>query len=1123
MILDIDRWLCGIGLAQYAELFRANDIDGELLGRLTSDDLKEIGVASLGHRKQLLDAIAARGAVAGAPSPTPVAAIPTPAAERRQLTVMFVDLVGSTALSGRLDPEEMRDVLRAYQNTVAGEISRLEGFTAKLMGDGVLAYFGWPRTHEDEAERAVRAGLAVVAAVGRLPMAAGEPLSARVGIATGLVVVGDLVGEGAAQEQTVVGDTPNLAARLQGAAEPGRVVIAEATRRLLGDLFVLRALGAQTFKGVQEPTPAFEVLVERSLESRFAARQADGMAPIVGRDHELALLIERWRQAKSGEGQMVLLTGEAGIGKSRITEALVETVADEPHFLLRYQCSPYHADSALYPVIQQLTHAAGFAADDSGERRLDQLEVPARQGNRRYPRGGAADGGADGSRRDGPLRRADADAAAAPQPHARRPHRSADRARQPQARAVADRGRALDRSHDPGADRAGAGSASKSTRVLVLVTARPIFVASFGSHPVVTRLALNRLTRAAIQAIVARITRGKRLPEPLLDEIAARTDGVPLFVEEMTKAVIESGVLRESADAFHLDRPLSALAIPTTLHDSLMARLDRLQPVKEVAQTAAVIGRSFDHRTIAGLAALPEAELADAMHRLVEAELVFRRGTPPDATYLFKHALVRDAAYESLLKAKRITMHARLLDVLENGGDAPPEVKAQHAEAAGLGERALDYWEQAGTQALARPAYKEAIASLENGVRLCRGLGDDQQWKRREQGLHLQLGQALIASRGYQAPATLRAFERAMVLADEIGDVALQLPAAYGKWVGPYIVGTGSSELAQRYAVLAETQPETGPRLVGLRMLGLERFHEGRFKESLALMTQASDGYDPIQHRDLALRFGHDPRAASANYQAWNLWHLGFPDQAARKIEDSLRWTREVNHANTTGLVLCYGVNIAEHVAASARRVESAAREALRLAEDNSMALWHAFALIHLGWALSQQGTAPGLDEIEAGLREAHQLGAGRLEPFHLSLAADAYARAGRHDEARASIGKAFTALAHGRDVAFAAELHRVRAVLSLGGGAGERDAAEVDLRDALNIARQQEAPSLELRAARDLASMLAERGERHQAARAPRARLWRIHRGVRHGGPPGGQVATRRAAHLTTHFATAS
>jgi predicted ATPase len=471
------------------------------------------------------------------------------------------------------------------------------------------------------------------------------------------------------------------------------------------------------------------------------------------------------------------------------------------------------------------------------------------------------------------------------------------------------------------------------------------------------------------------------------------------------------------------------------------------------------------------------------LQQLLAAELVFRRGSPPDATYLFKHALVRDAAYESLLKAKRIALHARLLDVLEHQGDTAPEVKAQHAEAAGLDERALDYWEQAGIQALARPAYREAIASLENGVRVCGVLPDDLKWKRREQGLHLQLGQALIANQGYQAPTALRAFERAMVLADEIGDVSLQLPAAYGKWVAPYIVGTSSEELAQRYVALAEMQPETGPRLVGLRMLGLERFHAGHFKESLALMTKACDGYDPIAHRDLALRFGHDPRAASAHYQAWNLWLLGFPDQAVRRIEDGLRWAREVNHANTTGLVLCYGADVANIWLRRPDRVESSAREALRLAEDNSMALWHAFGLIHLGWALSQQGTAPGLDEIEVGLREAQQMGAGRLEPLHLSLAADAYARAGRPDEAQASIVKAFTALAHGRDLAFAAELHRTRAALSLRGGAEGRDSAEADLRRALDIGRQQEALSLELRAARDLASMLAERGERQRAA----------------------------------------
>ena len=391
-----------------------------------------------------------------------------------------------------------------------------------------------------------------------------------------------------------------------------------------------------------------------------------------------------------------------------------------------------------------------------------------------------------------------------------------------------------------------------------------------------------------------------------------------------------------------------------------MARLDRLQPVKQVAQTAAAIGREFDHATLAAVSPLPTPELLAALDHLVEAELVFRRGTPPDARYLFKHALVRDAAYESLLKAKRATLHARLVDVLEASGDAAPEIKAQHAEAAGLTKRALGYWEEAGAKALGRPAYQEAVASLENGIRLCRALGEDVQWRRREQELQLQLGQALIANQGYQAAATMRAFERALMLADELGDISLQLPALFGLWAGQHIAGTGSSELARRYAVLAEAQSDTGPRLVGLRAVGLERFYEGRFKESLALIEEGLEIYDPIAHRDLAHRFGHDPRAASANYKAWNLWHLGFPDQAAWTIQENLRWIREVNHANTTGNVLCFGT-MTNIWLRQPEQVASAAREAISLAEEMTLPLWHAWGRIHLGWALSQQGAAAGL------------------------------------------------------------------------------------------------------------------------------------------------------------------
>jgi len=918
-------------------------------------------------------------------------------------------------------------------------------------------------------------------AMSKLRTPAGKTIQARIGIATGLVVVGDLVGEGAAQEQAVVGDTPNLAARLQGAADPCEVLIAESTRRLLGDAFTLRDLGAQTFKGIQGPTPVYAVLGERSVESRFAARQGGGVAPIVGRDQELGLLQERWRQARTGEGQVVLLTGEAGIGKSRITEALIDFVREEPHFLLRFQCSPYNADSALYPVIQHLAFAAGFVAEDSTDRRLERLEQLLARASDNISEAAplmAALLGIDGEARYGPLTLS---------PQQRRNRTLA--ALINQLTGLAERKPVLwviEDVHwiDPttlefielALDRV------QGASVLMLITARPTFVASFASHPVVTRLALNRLARAATQAIVLRITRGKRLPDALLDEIAARTDGVPLFVEEMTKAVMESGVLRKEADAYHLDGPLSALAIPTTLHDSLMARLDRLQPVKEVAQIASVIGRSFDHGTISALAGLPEAELIEAMRKLVEAELVFRRGSPPDASYLFKHALVRDAAYESLLRAKRTSLHARLLDVLE-GGDTAPEVKAQHAEAAGLSERALDYWEQAGKQAVARPAYKEAIASFENAIRICRLLGEDNQWKRREQNLQLQLGQALIANHGYTASATLQAFEYAMALADRIGDPILQLPALFGLWVGSYVSGKSSGLLVERFAILSETQQESGPRLVGTRMRALELYHQGRFKESLELVRIALEAYDPLIHRDLRLTYAHDPRVAAASIAAWNLWHLGLPDQAAQTAEESLRWARQVDHANTTGYALCYGVAVVNIWLRRQSHVEDAAIEALRLAEDLSLPIWHAWGRIQLGWALSQKEATRGLEEIEAGLSEARQLGFGRNAPLNLSFAAEAYSRVGRTDEARESITQAFIALENGQDQALAAELHRVRAMLTLHADASDSAAAEADLRCALEIARSQESLSLQLRAARDLTRLLAGRGERRQAA----------------------------------------
>ncbi len=1086
---DVGVWLGALGLSQYEAAFRENDVDATVAASLTAEDLRELGVASIGHRRKLLGAIAVMngGDAPGSsstPAPAPVGEQPTGTseAERRQLTVLFVDLVGSTALSARLDPEDMGGVIRAYQNAVAGEIARVEGHVAKFMGDGVLAYFGWPRAHEDGPERALRASLSIVAAVSRLK-GGGAHLACRIGVATGLVVVGDLVGKGAAQEEAVVGDTPNLAARLQAVAGPGQVVVAKATRRLLGDLFVFETLPPRDLKGIEGPTSAFALLGERALTSRFAARQGGAPAPLVGRDQELALLMERWRQAEAGEGQAILLTGEAGIGKSRISEGLVSAVEAGPHVLLRYQCSPYHSDSALYPAIQQIIQAAGFLVDDDVERRLDRLESLLAQGDED---GGIAAAplfanllGLDASQRYAP-------SALTPQQRRSRTlaalvQQLAGLARRKPVLWLVEDAHWIDPTTLELIELALDGLATN--RVLLLVTARPTFTANLASHPALMRLAINRLARSATRSIIARISGDHSLPETVIEKIAARTDGVPLFVEEMTKAVLEAGSSRQTEQDYERDGALESIAVPATLHDSLMARLDRLHGVKEAAQTAAVIGRAFDHQMLASLSAQPEAALSDALDRLVAAELVFRRGSGAQATYLFKHALVRDAAYESLLKSRRVELHGRLHDLLVERGDVEPEIRAQHAEAAGRLEQALDAWEEAGRAAVVRPAFREAIADFKAAVRACNALGPGSRWTRREQAIQVQLGQALIASQGYSSPKTLSAFERAMELADETDEPELQLPAVFGLWAGRYIAATGSSDLAERFARIAEPQKNDGMRLIGLRMLALESFHAGHYRRSLALAEQSIALYRPEAHGELKLRFGHDPRVAAGHYRAWNLWYLGFPEQSARQVEETLAWARGVDHPNTTGLALCYGVALTNYWLRRPERAELAAREAMRIAEEMSLALWHGWGLIHLGAALKLQGKGSGLPEIEAGIDEVKRIGAGRFEPIHWSFAAEAYAASGRHDAATAAIDHAFNALTSSEDVALAADLHRVRARLSLDADASAKDAAEADLHRALEIARDQEAPMLELRAARDLASLLVARSNRRRAA----------------------------------------
>jgi class 3 adenylate cyclase len=658
---QIVDWLERLGMSEYAQRFAENGIGIAALRHLTDQDLKEIGVL-LWHRRIMLAAIAEL-ASAAEPVAQPVVgseARPRDGAERRQVTVMFTDLVGSTALSACMDPEDLREIISAYQKCVAETVRRFDGFVAKYMGDGVLVYFGYPKAHEDDAERAVQAGLELIAVVAGLKTRAS--LQTRVGIATGLVVVGDLIGSGESRERGIVGETPNLAARLQGIAEPNMVVIAEGTRKLIGSLFELQDLGARDLKGFAGSTPAWAALRRSSIESRFEALHS-GRTPLVGRAEEFELLLRRWQQAKSGQGRVVVLTGEPGIGKSRIAAALQSHLQGDPHTRLRHFCSPHHQDTALYPVIGQLERAAGFTHDDTAQQKLAKLEAVLAQSS-------------------APPEEIGFIAELLSIPHAERyPLRELSpqkRKEQTLTALLAQMERLASQQPvllvyedvhwiDPTTleiltlviERV------QYLPVLLLVTARPEFKPPWPAYAHLTNITLGRVGRDEGASLIAQVTGGKALPNEVVQQILARTDGIPLFIEELTKAVVESGVLTDAGDRYTAAGPLPALVIPASLDASLQARLDRLAPVREVAQIGAALGRQFSHALISAVAPMPQSQLDDALAQLQQAELIFRRGLPPDAQYTFKHALVQDAAYGTLLHARRQQLHGRIATIVE--------------------------------------------------------------------------------------------------------------------------------------------------------------------------------------------------------------------------------------------------------------------------------------------------------------------------------------------------------------------------------------------------------------------------------------------------------------------------
>jgi class 3 adenylate cyclase len=748
---EIADWLGKLGLAEYAGRFAENKIDLSVLQHLTDQDLKDIGIP-LGHRRKMLATInQGVGSIQPVGEASRVVQPKTQdAPERRFVTVLFADLVGSTALSASIDPEDLREVISAYQMCVTESVRRFDGFVAKYMGDGVLVYFGYPEAHEDDPERAVRAGLELIAAAGGLKTH--TPLQTRVGIATGLVVVGDLIGTGATQEQAIVGKTPNLAARLQSIARPNTVVIAEGTRKLLGHLFELGDLGAQDLKGISGPEPAWAVLRPSSVQSRFEALHTSGLTKLVGRQEELDLLLRRWSKAMDREGQVVLLSGEPGIGKSRLIAALSERLASEPHTRLRYFCSPQHTDSALYPIISQLERAAGFTYEDSVQAKLDKLDALLARSF--TPRQDAA---------------LIAELLSLPNdgrypvvellPQQRR-QRTLE-VLMTQIMSLSEQSPVLmifEDAHwiDPtslealgrGIDRI------KSYGVLLIITHRPEFEPPWIGRPYVTTLNLNRLGEREIGAMIDGVSGNEPLPESIRRDIVERTDGIPLFVEEMTKAVLEAQN-EDEAEQTAAAIPSSALAVPASLHASLMARLDRLGSAKEVAQLGAVIGREFSHALLAAVVRKPEA-LQSAIDRLIAAGLVFGQGVPPQATYLFKHALVQDAAYGTLLREPRRALHARIAETLETQfveiAENQPELLARHCTEAGLIEKGALLWGKAGQRSLARSALVEAIAQFTRALNQLSSLPSTPALRSEQIRLQVAIIAPLIHVKGFAAP-----------------------------------------------------------------------------------------------------------------------------------------------------------------------------------------------------------------------------------------------------------------------------------------------------------------------------------------------------------------------------------
>ena len=1080
---NLAEWLGRYGLGQYAQTFADNNIDYSVLPDLNENDLEKIGI-SLGHRKKLLRAIGeltAQHEPASARVVSSVVASPaTPSQHRdsefRQITVVFCDLVGSTQLSETLDPEDLQKLIDAYRAECNKAINRYGGVVARYFGDGVMAFFGWPRAREDAAVRAVHAALEIVSNVSQISGQA--TLACRVGICSGPVIVGETEDATNSWSMDAVGETPNIAARLQTLAAANTVLISDSTRRLVSAGFDLQDLGLQQLKGITKPVHVFSVDAAKNAASRFEAAHSESLTPLVGRSSELSLLLDRWNKVKEGDGQAILLSGVPGVGKSRLLHELKSHVGEEPHFLLLHQSSPYHSQSAFFPIIEQIEQSANLSARESEAEKIAKLKsyLPPT---------------ADGSKEQLLLL---ANLLSISVENERELAKlTPQQIKNKTISALVDLLLLLSLRHPTVCIFEDAHWLDASTvelvelivtrieraRVLLVVSCRPEFRPSWIAHPNITTHSLSRLSHSEVKKMIHDLVGDENIPAQVIDQLVQKTDGVPLFIEELTTSVLSAPVRTRAPS--ERTAPAPAISVPETLSDALMERLDRVAPSRRLAQVAAVIGREFSYGLLSSVMQIDEAEMQSALSLLEEADIIYRVSITPFVRFAFKHALLRDAIYDSLLRSKRQQIHADIATVLQS--DYPelvenqPEILAHHHQEAGSHQLAIRCWLEAGQRALAHSANVEAIASFRRALQLLRTSPETPERNKQEIEIQLALGIPLIAVQGYASAETQEAFSRARTLCLKLGNAPEYFQALFGLWGHSWMSGKNDDALAMADEFMSRARglSETVPLMVAHRIMGSTLLTVGNFQSSADHFENAirlsAQGKQPLYNLYMV-----EPQAASLLLLSWDLWFLGYPDQALARVSEALELGRELGHPYTIAFAH-YMTSVVHLLRGDAAHAFEHAESSLAMSQEQRFSLYAILSKISRGRAIGDLGRLEeARAEIALGIGEARRHGVGFMLPMMESWLADMHAKAGENEYALSIVDVAIANVSNGRS--WEAELHRQRAQLLLAIDPSKVSEAESSLKKSIEVARAQHAKSLELRAVTSLADLWRSQGK---------------------------------------------